>query len=190
MLFANTSSTTENFEAMGARIRQELRDHKSKYIFQAMIFILAGVLAAAFPANTAVNVELIVGAVLLFTGVFQLVLTLKSKMHWWSLVSSCLSIAIGLLMLWKPLPFLLAFVTLLAIFMTLEGVLEILLAFQFRHARNWSWMFFSGAVTLLIAVMLWIGFPALDVLYLGWMIAINLIFYGLSLLMLVWKSAA
>jgi len=190
MLFTKTMITTGDFDALGARVEQELRDHKGKYIFQGIVFVMAGILAAAFPAATALNVELIIGAILLLVGVFQLILTLKSKMHWWSLLSAGLSIVIGIVMLWKPLPMLLAFVTLLAVFMTIEGVLELLLAFQFRPVRNWSWMLFSGVITLLLAVILWIGFPVFDVLYLGWVVAINLVFYGVSLLMLVWKSAS
>ena len=75
-------------------------------------------------------------------------------------------------------------------FMTIEGVLELLLSFQFRPVHNWSWMLFSGVVTLVFAMVLWIGFPAFDILYLGWVIAINLVFYGLSLRMLVWRSAS
>jgi len=189
MLFEK-AMVTEDFDAFAERIDQELRDHKGRYIFRGMVFILAGILAAAFPATTVVNVELIVGVVLLLTGIFQLVLTLKSKMHWWSLLSAGLSIVIGGIMLWKPLPVLLAFVTLLAIFMTIEGVLELLLAFQFRPVRNWGWMLFSGVITIILATILWIGFPAFDVLYLGWVIAANLVLYGLSLLMLVWRSAS
>ena len=187
MLFSK-AMVTEDFDSFAERIERELRDHKGKYIFQGIVFVIAGVLAAAFPAVTAITVELIIGVILLLTGGFQLVLTLKSGMHWWSLLSAGLSIGFGALMLWQPLPMLLAFVTLLAIFMTIEGVLELLLAFQFRPIRNWKWMLFSGSVTLLLAVMLWIGFPIFDVLYLGWVIAINLLFYGLSLLMLVWRS--
>ncbi len=190
MLVTKKVLTTGGFEALSERITKELTEHKSKYILQSVIFIIAGVLAAAFPATTALNVELIVGAILLLTGTFQLVLTLKSKMHWWSLLSGCASIVIGGIMLWQPLPVLLAFVTLMAIFMTVEGLLELLLAFQFRPVRHWGWMLFSGVTTLVLAAILWIGFPVFDVLYLGWVIAINLIFYGISLLMLVWKVAS
>ncbi|MGB9151686.1 MAG: DUF308 domain-containing protein [Alphaproteobacteria bacterium] len=188
MLFKE-AMLAEDFDAFAGRVERDLRAHKGKYIFQGTIFIAAGILAAAFPATTALNVELIIGTVLLLTGLFQLVLTLKSKMHWWSLLSAGLSIGFGLLMLWKPMPLLLAFVTVLALFMTIEGILELMLAFQFRPVRNWGWMLFSGSFTLLLAVMLWIGFPVFDVLYLGWVIALNLIFYGISLLMLVWRSA-
>ncbi len=190
MSLTKIASTTGDSDGLGARVEQELRNHKGKYIFQGLIFVLAGALVAAFPGVTALNTELLIGVILLLTGGFQLILTLRSKMHWWSLLSACLSIVVGIVILWKPLPVLLTLVTLLAIFMTLEGVLELLLAFEFRPVRNWRWMVFSGVITLILAAVLWIGFPAFDVFYLGWVIAVNLIFYGLSLLMLVWKIAS
>jgi uncharacterized membrane protein HdeD (DUF308 family) len=93
-------------------------------------------------------------------------------------------------MVWKPFAGLLVIVTLLAIFMTVEGIFELLLAWQFRPARSWSWMLFSGIVTLVLAVMLWIGFPAFGVLYLSMVIAVNFILYGVSLMILVWLVAA
>jgi len=190
MLFTKTAIATGDLEAISARVEQELRTHKGKYILQGMAFIIFGVLAGALPVATALSTELLVGVVLLLSGIFQLVLTLRSKMHWWSLLSSLLSISIGMLMVWKPLAGLLAVVTVMAIFMTIEGIFELLLAFEFRPVRNWNWMLFSGFITLLLAAILWIGFPAFDVLYLGWVIAINLILYGISLLMLVWKVSA
>ncbi len=190
MSLTKIAATTGDSGALGARVEQELRNHKGKYIFQGLIFVLAGALVAAFPGVTALNTELLIGVILLLTGGFQLILTLRSKMHWWSLLSACLSIVVGIVILWKPMPVLLTLVTLLAIFMTQEGLLELLLAFEFRPVRNWRWMLFSGVITLVLAAVLWIGFPAFDVFYLGWVIAINLIFYGLSLLMLVWKIAS
>lgn len=189
MLFAKTAVTSEMSD-LSTRLEEEVKGHKAKYILQGMIFIISGVLAALMPAATALYAESLLGAILLLTGIFQLVLTIRAKMHWWSLLSSLLSILVGIFMLWKPLTVLLAFVTLLAIFMTIEGICELFLALQFRPLKNWSWMMFSGIVTLALAAILWIGFPAFDILYLGWIIAINLILYGLSLLMLVWKIAS
>lgn len=189
MLFTRTAMTV-NMGDLGTRLEEEIRQHKGKYIFQGIIFLIGGVLAAAIPGATALNAELLLGAILLLTGLFQLVLTIRSRMHWWSMLSAVLSVAIGTIILWKPLPVLLAFVTLLAIFMTLEGIFEIFLAFQFRPLQNWGWMMFAGSITLLLAALLWIGFPAFDILYLGWVIAANLLLYGISLLMLVWRVAS
>jgi uncharacterized membrane protein HdeD (DUF308 family) len=187
MLFTNTPSV--DLKTLSVRIEQHLRDHRGKYIFQGILFIMFGILAAAVPSIAALNVTLLLGAVLLATGVLQLIFTLKARTHWWSLLSAALSILCGLVVLWKPVDVLLAIVTLIAIFLTIEGFFELLLAFQFRTARNWGWMIFSGLVTLGLAVLLWIGYPAVGILYLGWVIAINFILYGLSLLMLVWRVA-
>jgi uncharacterized membrane protein HdeD (DUF308 family) len=181
---------TVDLNALGERLEDSLRAHKALFIMQGTLFIVAGVLAAAVPGAAALNAELLVGVILLMTGVFQFVLTVKSRMHWWSMLSACLSMTIGIVVLWKPLAVLLAFVTLMALFMTLEGICELFLALEFRMVKGWGWMLFSGLVTLLLAILLWIGFPAFDVFYLGWVIAVNLILYGMSLLMLVWRVAS
>lgn len=187
MLFNKSILAGQNLGTLGERVEQHLRDHKGKYIFQGIIFIVAGVLSAMLSSVTVLHTELLIGVVLLVTGVFQLVLTLRSKMHWWSLLSAVLSIVIGLFIVWKPFPVLMSIVTLLAVFMTAEGLFELFLAFRFRPLRSWSWMIFSSVVTLTMAAVLWIGYPTFDILYLGWIVAVNLILYGLSLLMLVWS---
>jgi uncharacterized membrane protein HdeD (DUF308 family) len=187
MFTIKSGFTSTDLESLKYCIEQHLREHRSKYIFQGVLFVMFGILAAALPAITALNVTLLLGAVLLATGILQLVFTLKAKTHWWSLLSALLSILCGLLVLWKPVDVLLALVTLIAVFLTLEGLFELLLAFEFRAARNWGWMIFSGVVTLGLAVLLWMGYPTIGILYLGWVVAINFILYGISLLMLVWR---
>lgn len=175
---------------LGERISAEIRTHKTKYIFQAGTFIVSGILTAALPGATSLNTELLVGIALLVTGIFQAVLTLQSKTHMWSLLSALLSIIFGAVILWKPLVVLQMVVTAIALFMTIEGLLELFIAFEFRPARNWHWMLVSGMFTLLLAMVTWIGFPAFDILYLSWVIAANLIMYGVSLMMLVWRAAS
>ncbi len=187
---------TKFFSAIGGSgnldelVEQQLRDHKGKYIFQAFVFIVSGIMAATLSSITAIHTELLIGVILMVTGLFQLALTFKSKMHWWSLLSAGLSIVIGTLIVWKPFVVLISVVTLLAIFMTLESLFELFLAFRMRLKKGWGWMVFSSAVTLIMAFILWIGYPTFDVLYLGWIVGINMILYGLSLLMLVWGLAA
>ena len=187
MLFAKTTLTTMDIESVGALIEEQLREHRNKYIFLGILFIVCGILSAAVPSITALNVALFIGVVLLATGALQLIVTLKAKTHWWSLLSAVLSLTCGLFVLWKPLAVLLALVTLMAIFLTVEGIFEILLAYQFRMIRNWGWMFVSGLVTLALAVILWMGYPTIGIFYLGWVIAVNFVLYGVSLLMLVWR---
>jgi uncharacterized membrane protein HdeD (DUF308 family) len=181
--------TIADLQAMKARIEQEIRGHRGWYIFQGITFLLFGFLAGILPAITALSATLFIGAMLLITGIFQLISSIKSKMHWWSFLSALLSILVGGWMWWMPLEGTLALVMAVAIFFAVffavEGVLEILLALEFRPMRNWGWMLASGIATLILSVLLWSGFPVLSVFYLGILIAINFIFYGVSLLMLV-----
>lgn len=189
---ASTNGTTApgHLEALGESIERHLREHRGRYILQGTGFIVGGILVGVLPSATTLHVEIVIGAILLLTGLFQLVLTLRSKIHWWAPLSGCASILVGILLLWKPLPVLFTLVTLLAILMTVEGLLELLLAFRLRPVLHWSWMLTSGVVTLVLAAILWLGFPILDVLYLGWVVATNLVLYGISLLMLVWRTAS
>ncbi|MBU6475358.1 MAG: DUF308 domain-containing protein [Alphaproteobacteria bacterium] len=184
------SAETPPRDGMGARIERHLREHKLKYILQGTGFITAGVLAVMLSGTTALHTEFVVGIALLATGLLQLVLTLKSKMHWWSLLSASLSVVAGLLILWKPFAVLMSVVALLAVFMTLESLFELFLALRFRPLRSRGWMIFSSAVTFLMALILWIGYPAFDLLYLGWIVAVNFVLYGLALLMLVWRVSS
>ncbi len=178
-------NVAEDMRELESRIKQHLKINKAKYIFQGLIFVIAGVLALIVPFAAALSVELIFGSILLVTGVFQLIFTIKSGGYPWAVLSALLSIGIGTLILWKPFPILIAFVVLLAIFMTVESIFEFCLAFQFRSLPNWGWMLFSAITTLVLAVIIWVGLPVFGIVYFGWMIAVNLLLYGLSLLMLV-----
>ena len=177
-------------ESLREKVEQQLRLHKGKFSLQGVFFVVSGILAATLSSATALHTELLIGAVLVATGAFQLALTLRTKMHAWSLLAACASIVAGTVILWKPFPVLFAVVTILAIVMTLEGTLELILSFRLQPGQRWNWMFFSGIAALVMAAVVWLGYPAFDVLYLSWIVAANLVLYGLALLVLVWKAAS
>jgi len=173
-----------NVDVLKGRIEQDIRAHRGGYYFQGIVFLVFGFIAAILPGVTALTAEMFVGVLLLFTGLFQLVTSFYSRMHWWAFFSAALSIVVGGWMLWMPAEGLVALVMATALFLTIEGIFEILLAFEFRFVRQWGWMAFSGVVSLILAALLWVGMPVLSILYLGIIIAVNFIFYGISILML------
>ncbi len=186
--YEEKAGVTIDIEAMKQRLMEDIRKHKGRYILQGVVFVICGILAAALPFATALGIGIVIGAVLLVSGIFQLVMGIKSGIHWWSALSALLSIIVGGIMVFDPFAGVLALATVIAVFLTIEGVFEIMLAFRFRPASGWLWMLLAGIVTLLLAIIIWMGFPGLGVLYIGWMVAINLMLYGFSLLMLVWGA--
>ncbi len=188
LFFRRSTLVSVDLEALRRQITENIKEHRGWYIFQGVLFVVCGILAAILPGATALGMGILIGALLLVSGAIQLFMTFKSKIHWWSILSALLSLIAGGIMVFEPFAGLIALVTIVAIFLTVEGVFEILLAFKFRPVSNWWWMLLAGIVTLILAILLWVGFPELGILYLGWIIAINLLLYGISLLMLVWKA--
>lgn len=183
----NKNSNLGKLHILRARIEHSIRSYRGWYILQGILFICFGLIAAILPSVTALSAALFIGALLLVSGIFQILASSIAGMHWWAFLSALLSIIIGGWMLWMPLAGLMAIVIAVAVFFAIEGALEIMLALEFRPVQNWGWMLVSGIATLLLSILLFSGFPGWSIFYLGLLIAINFVFYGISLLMLVWS---
>jgi uncharacterized membrane protein HdeD (DUF308 family) len=71
---------------------------------------------------------------------------------------------------------------LLTVFFAMEGIAKISLAFMMRPLARWSWVLFSGATSLLLAIIILMGWPGTALWVLGLLVGINMIFLGWTLL--------
>ena len=72
----------------------------------------------------------------------------------------------------------------LVVFFILEGIGAILVAIEHRrHLPSWGWVLFSGLVDLLLAFLIWDGWPSSASWAIGLLVGINMLFVGLSLIM-------
>lgn len=67
---------------------------------------------------------------------------------------------------------------LLASYFAAQGIVTILASLKFRGAGSFWMMFFSGVVSLILAGMIFGGFPGSSVWALGLLFGINLMFIG------------
>ena len=66
-----------------------------------------------------------------------------------------------------------------------EGVVSILLGLRMSgNLRHWGWMLFSGACSLIVGLIIMMGWPETAVWTLGLLLGINFLSTGLSLIML------
>lgn len=56
--------------------------------------------------------------------------------------------------------------------------------FQNRAQPGWRWLAFSGAITLLAGLLIALGWPGNSVFILGFLLALDLVFQGVTLIML------
>jgi uncharacterized membrane protein HdeD (DUF308 family) len=160
--------------------------HKSSpgwTMFQGILLIVLGALAIAFPLFGTIVVEQLFAALLLIAGGYALAASLGRKGS--STVSrvisglwAVLTLVTGLLLLFKIGAGVLTLTILLAAYFAAQGIVTVIAAFRFSGTGTMWLMLLSGVVSLVLAWMIFSGFPGSAAWMLGLLFGINLIFTG------------
>ncbi|WP_433623500.1 HdeD family acid-resistance protein [Halomicrococcus sp. NG-SE-24] len=150
----------------------------------AIISIL-GVLAILFPFVTGLSLSMLLGALLVVGAIVHVGHAFSAGSFWgalWQVLLGILYGIAGISFMANPVVGL-ATLTILAIaFFFVDGIVEIGWAIAGRDNRGWIWLLGSGIISLLLAGMLWIGFPATAVWAVGVLFGVNVLVTGLSLI--------
>lgn len=168
----------------GEDLMENINKHTGVILFEGILFVLFGVLAVLLPFVATLTITLIVGWLLLISGIFQGILSFQkmgSRGFFWSLLSALLSFVIGILLVVRPFQGMVTLTILLAAFFVIEGVFEILMALEYRPAGRWGWLLFSGITALILAVIIFSGLPGTAAWAIGLLLGINMIFFGFAL---------
>ena len=123
------------------------------------------------------------------SGVFGLYTSFMMRQapgFWWSLISGALGVIVGALLLVQPLQGALSLTLVLVVFFMIEGIASIMFALDHRRelTGRWGWMLASGIVDLVLAAIIWAGFPGTAAWAIGLLVGINMIFGGWALFLL------
>jgi len=160
------------------------------FIVEGVLLIVLAILAAALPEIAGVAGALVFGWILVMAGVFGLVSLFGERRHAhlvFSIISALAALAAGLLILWRPLIGTLTLAIFLAVYLLIDGIASIGLAWDQRRraARGWPWLMVSGVVDILLALIVWAFMGPLEsALLLGFVIAIDLGVAGIALITL------
>ena len=153
----------------------------------SVLMIVAGILAIASPLAAGIAINVFVAWLLVFSGGVHLVFawyTRTNKGFLWELLVGILYICIGAYLLVHPVAGLMSLTIALAIYLTLEAVLEFVLGFTLRPLPGSGWLLFDGIVTLILAVMIWRTWPSSSEWVIGTLVGISMLFSGTSRLIL------
>lgn len=149
--------------------------------------LLAGILAAALPQIATLTVELLVGAVLLFTGVMHLVHAFQVS-RWrsttWEMLLAAIFLLAAAVFLLYPFSGALALTLLLGFFFLIHGGFKIPLALALRQRPGWGWMLASGILSIILGMLLLIGLPGTALWVIGLILGVDLIFTGITLMII------
>ena len=165
------------------------RHHWRAFLVEGIVLMLLGGAAIALPLLAALAITILFGWLILLGGLIGLATTLLARRapgFGWALLSAALWIAAGLALLLWPAAGLIYFTFLLFVWFAVEGATTIMYALSHRRGATpqWGWMLFSGLVNLILAVVLIVGIPGAAAWLLGLLVGINLLFSGISLIMI------
>ena len=174
--------------ALAGQVGEAMTDatnHKSSgwTMFQGILLIVFGALAIAFPLLGTIVVEQLFAALLLIAGGYALAASLGRKESGTAsrVVSglwAVLTLATGLLLMFQVGAGILTLTILLAAYFAAQGLVTIIAAFKFSGTNTMWFMLLSGIVSLVLAWMIFSGFPGSATWLLGLLFGINLIFTG------------
>jgi len=170
--------------AVRKQLERNIKEHKTLYMFNGLVFIVLGIISIMAPLVAAEFLDLLIGILLLITGLAQAAVSMRAKRHWTYYLSSIISITAGSLMLSKPSEGALALAAIIAIFLLLQGFLQIFSAGLYAPFKGWVFMLLSGIISIVLSAFIYVGWPSTALWFLGIVVAINLISFGLSIIML------
>ena len=176
-----------DLDHLQSTVANTLHEHWKLFLTEGIVLFILGLLAIIVPPIATIAVEVLIGWLLLMSGVVGLIATLRMRNapgRGWSLASAVLGIVAGIVLLAWPLSGAVSLTLILTVFLVLEGVVSILYALEHKRelSGRWGFMLFSGAVDLLLAGIIFAGLPGTAAWAIGLLVGINLVFGGSALI--------
>jgi uncharacterized membrane protein HdeD (DUF308 family) len=155
-------------------------------IFLSVLMIVAGLLAIALPQLAGITVNLLVAWLLIFVGAAHLVFAWHTRSTGgmiWQVLLGVLDICIGVYLLIHPVAGLATLTLALAIYLFVQGIIELILSFQVRPMPGSGWLMFDGFITIILGVLIWRSWPSSTEWAIGTLVGISMVFSGFSRLM-------
>jgi uncharacterized membrane protein HdeD (DUF308 family) len=154
-------------------------------IAAGVLLIIVGLEALAAPYIAALFATLLVAWGLVFGGVAELISAYgASENRAWKVLLGLLYLAVGVYMLLNPGTGLAALALMLAWLFLVQGAISVFGALQLRPLPGWGWWLFDGVITLLLAFLIFSGWPGSSVRIVALLVGISLIISGANRLAL------
>lgn len=167
---------------------ETLRKFRLWFKIYGVVLILLGAAAILLPGIATLATTIMVGWLLIASGVFGLVSVFSagssSPGFWWNLLTAILFVLAGGVLLWNPIAGVFTLTIVVAAYMLATGFTKIVMAFHYKSAipRAWGWVLLSALVDIALGAIIVAGLPGSAVWVIGLLVGINLLFTGVALL--------
>lgn len=156
-------------------------------IVLSLLLIVCGFLGILLPIEMSLGVVIVIAWLLMISGVLQFVHVFRCKDvggGTWRALIALLYLATGLYLRFNLGLGLAALTLALIAFFLSQGLIDTFAYVRTRKSGATVWLLFSGAITLVLALMIWRHWPSSSLWVVGALVGINMIITGTTRLML------
>lgn len=152
---------------------------------------LVGILAMAAPVVTGLSVSIALGALLVVVGIVHGVHAFTTR-GWrgsiWQAALAAVSVLAGLAVLAAPAVALVTLTLALVAYLLVDGIVELGTAMRMAGSPGRASIAISGGISLVLAGLLWTGFPATAAWAIGLLVGVSLLVTGVSMVSVAMAS--
>lgn len=166
---------------------ENLKKSKKRFYTAGAIMTFIGFISLIMPLLASFAIETLVGFLLLSVGFGNAISAYRAfkekETPWQEIFMALISFAAAFIFLLNPLAGIMTLSFLLSLYFLIDGVVKLVEYFRLRALGGSLWVLISGLLGILLAFMMWKNFFTGAVL-IGTILGIDLIFGGISLIML------
>lgn len=175
---------SNNSQMLQTQLQEDIQKSSGFILVTGIFLLLMGMFVMSSPLVAGVSLAMMIGVMLIISGIAQLSFAFKSGKSLSAFVIGVLTVVIGGYMASHPGAALASLTLFLAMYLVISGAFEVMMSFQLRPVKGWGLAAFSGAASMLLGIMIWRQFPLSGAWAIGILIGVRLLFSGLTLLML------
>ncbi len=149
----------------------------------SMVLIVVGLIAILAPLLAGVALTGILGWILMLVGAGHLWLAWHVRgagAHLWEAVIGVAYLIAGVFLLVHPVAGLIGVTAFVGAYLLIRGIFELIAAFAMRGVGARGWLLFNGAISLILAFMIWKRLPYSAEWFVGTIIGFAILLTGIS----------
>ncbi|MBN1461740.1 MAG: DUF308 domain-containing protein [Armatimonadetes bacterium] len=168
-------------------LRTRVREAAGTVMLLGFLVTILGVLMIIAPFVTGVAIAIMVGALLIAAGVLRLIFALRAA-SWGAgaagTIVGVIALVCGIVMVVSPAATLSFLTLLLAGYLILHGIFEVITAMALSRVKGWGWLLVGGLLSMVLGVLIWRQWPVSGAWAIGLLVGIGVLFNGISLIAL------
>lgn len=157
------------------------------FLALGILMVVLGAIAIGAPLTTGIAINLLIGWLLVISGVAHGVHAFRAT-GWRGVLLQALSgllyLGVGIMMITNPVAGLLALTVTVLVYFIVSGIFKIILAIRVDTIPQRGWVTMSGILSLVLAIYVGSQFPESALWVIGLLVGIEMMFSGWSFVML------